>query len=214
MKRYGVRSKRRAGKREGASRMMLSTTALAPGDAPKLAAALQRAEIRIRQLEQENNALHQEIRWIDKLLAVPASIMSPSHKVTLRAAVKAYLAATPNEHGMVSIASWKVCQQVGQSKDTFLKNLTYCAEKLGILRKQVVRPGLADGDFSATLSIGVTDLLAHPEKYVVATPRQHGGLRQICPHCHSDRLKKQVIIVCQDCGAIVSEHTSEINPNA
>ncbi len=115
---------------------------------------------------------------------------------------------------MVSIESWKVCKQAGQSKETFLKNLAYCTEQLGILRKQVERPGLAAGDFSATLSIGVTDLLAHPEKYTVATPRQHGGLRQICPHCQSDRLKKHVIIVCQECGAIISEHASEVNPDA
>ncbi len=98
-----------------------------------------------------------------------------------------------------------------QSKSTFLKNLTYCAEKLGILRKQVERPETAAGDFSATLSIGITDRLAHPEKYAVATPRQHGGLREVCPHCHSDRLKKKVIVVCQECGAIISEHTSAIN---
>ena len=80
--------------------MTLSTTALAQYDAPRLAAALQRAQERIQELEQENSALHHEIRWIDKLLAVPASIMSPSHKVTLRAAVKAYQQATPDEDGL------------------------------------------------------------------------------------------------------------------
>ena len=37
--------------------MTLSTTALTHSDAPKLAAALQRAEARIHALEQENNAL-------------------------------------------------------------------------------------------------------------------------------------------------------------
>jgi hypothetical protein len=179
-----------------------------------LLAALNRAQQRIRILEQENDLLRQEISWIDKLLAVPASIMSPSHKVTLRAAIKAYLSGTPDEQGLVSIESWKVCKMAGQSKDTFLKNLTYCAQKLGILRKQVERPGTAAGDFSATLSIGITDRLAHPEKYAVATPRQHGGLREVCPHCHSDRLKKKVIVVCQDCGAIISESTSDINPDA
>jgi len=78
-------------------------------------AALNRAQERIHVLEHENNQLHQEIRWIDRLLAVPASIMSPSHKVTLRAAMKAYLGATPNEEGMVSIESWKVCNQAGHS---------------------------------------------------------------------------------------------------
>jgi hypothetical protein len=57
--------------------MLLSTTTRAHDDAPKLAAALQRAEARIRELEQENSALRNELRWIDRLLAVPASIMSP-----------------------------------------------------------------------------------------------------------------------------------------
>jgi hypothetical protein len=67
--------------------MTLSTNALDQHDAPKLAAALERANQRIHVLEQENHALHQEssalrheIRWIDRLLAVPASIMSPSAK--------------------------------------------------------------------------------------------------------------------------------------
>src|SRR5512142_2484599 len=99
--------------------MTLSTTALGHYDAPQLAAALQRAQERICQLEQENSALQHEIRWIDRLLAVPASIMSPSHKVTLRAAVKAYQQGTPDEHGLVQIKSWKLCQTVGQSKQTF-----------------------------------------------------------------------------------------------
>jgi transcription initiation factor TFIIIB Brf1 subunit/transcription initiation factor TFIIB len=196
---------------------IMSTSAVAASqDMPPspLLVSLKRAQERIHILEQENNQLRQEIRWIDKLLAVPASIMSPSHKVTLRAAIKAYLSGTPDEQGLVSIESWKVCKMAGQSKDTFLKNLTYCAEKLSILRKQVERPGLAAGDFSATLSIGITDRLAHPEKYAVATPRQHGGLHEVCPHCHSDRLKKKVIVVCQECGAIISEHTSDINPGA
>jgi len=124
----------------------MSTSAVtASQDKPPsaLLAALNRAQQRICILEQENNQLRQEIRWIDKLLAVPASIMSPSHKVTLRAATKAYLSGTPNQQGLVSIESWKVCKMAGQSKDTFLNNLTYCAEKLGILRKQVERPGTA-----------------------------------------------------------------------
>ena len=90
--------------------MTLSPPALAQYDAPKLAAALTRAQQRIQELEQENNALRNEIRWIDRLLAVPASIMSPSHKVTLRAAVKAYQQGTPDEHGLVQIESWKLCK--------------------------------------------------------------------------------------------------------
>jgi hypothetical protein len=155
-----------------------------------LLGALNRAQERIRLLEKENNQLRREIRWIDKLLAVPASIMSPSHKVTLRAAVKAYLSSIPDEQGLVSIESWKVCKMAGQSKDTFLKNLTYCAETLGILRKQVERPGLAEGDFSATLSIGITDRLAHPEKYAGATPRQHGVCVKSAPTATATDSKK------------------------
>jgi hypothetical protein len=69
--------------------MTLSTKTLAQHDAPKLAAALERAQARIRELEQENSALHHEIRWIDRLLAVPASIMS--NILTLRAIYKSLL---------------------------------------------------------------------------------------------------------------------------
>ena len=57
--------------------MLLSTATGAHDDAPRLAAALQRAKERIRELEQENSALRTELRWIDRLFAVPASIMSP-----------------------------------------------------------------------------------------------------------------------------------------
>ena len=57
--------------------MLLSTTTHAHDDVPRLAAALQRAQDRIRELEHENSALRTELRWIDRLLAVPASIMSP-----------------------------------------------------------------------------------------------------------------------------------------
>ena len=192
--------------------MTLSTTALAQDDAPKLAAALQRAEARIRQLEQENSALHNEIRWIDKLLAVPASIMSPSHKVTLRAAVKAYQQATPDENGLVQIESWKLCKTVGQSKQTFLDNLTYCTEQLGILTKK--RERLVDSvtnDYTTNLSIGVAPLLARPHEYKAPTPRNHGGERRLCPHCQSDRLQRKVTITCMDCGSLLDETISLVN---
>jgi transcription initiation factor TFIIIB Brf1 subunit/transcription initiation factor TFIIB len=192
--------------------MTLSTTALAHDDAPKLAAALQRAKIRIQELEQENSALHHEIRWIDKLLAVPASIMSPSHKVTLRAAVKAYQQGTPDENGLVQIESWKLCKTVGQSRQTFLENLTYCTERLGILTKK--RERLVDSDtndYTTNLSIGVTPLMAHPHQYKVETPRNHGGERQLCPHCHSDRLQRKVTIICMHCGSVLDEKISLVN---
>ena len=42
--------------------MTFSTTALAHYDAPKLAAALERAQARIRELEAEVGRLHQEIK--------------------------------------------------------------------------------------------------------------------------------------------------------
>jgi len=192
--------------------MTLSTTALAHDDVPRLAAALQRAEIRIRQLEQENNALHTEIRWIDRLFAVPASIMSPSHKVTLCAAVKAYQQGTPDANGLVQIESWKLCTTVGQSRQTFLDNLTYCTEKLGILTKK--REHLVESDtndYTTNLYIGVTPLLAHPQQYKVEQPRNHGGERQLCPHCQSDRLQRKVTITCMQCGSVVDENTSLVN---
>jgi hypothetical protein len=192
--------------------MTLSTTALAHYDAPKLAVALERAEIRIQELEKENSALHNEIRWIDRLLAVPASIMSPSHKVTLRAAVKAYQQGTPDENGMIQIESWKLCKTVGQSRQTFLDNLTYCAEKLGILMKKRERLVESDtNDYTTNLFIGVTPLLAHPHHYKVETPRNHGGERQLCPHCQSDRLQRKVTMTCMNCGSVLDEKISLAN---
>src|SRR5260221_8720358 len=192
--------------------MTLSTNALGHEDALKLAAALQRAQARIDALEQENNALRTELRWIDRLFAVPASIMSPSQKVTLRAAVKAYQQATPDANGLVQIESWKLCKSVGQSKQTFLDNLTYCAEQLGILtkkRERVVES--ATNDYTTNLYIGVTPLLAHPQQYQVEQPRNHGGERQRCPHCHSDRLQRKVTSTCMNCGSVLEEKISLVN---
>ena len=192
--------------------MLLSTTTRAHDDAPKLATALQRAEARIRELEHENSALRNEIRWIDRLLAVPASIMSPSQKVTLRAAVKAYQKGTPDDNGLVQIESWKLCKTVGQSKQTFLDNLTYCAEKLGILTKKRERIVESEtNDYTTNLYIGVTPLLAHPQQYQVEQPRNHGGERQRCPHCHSERLQKKVILTCMNCGSVLDEKISPVN---
>jgi transcription initiation factor TFIIIB Brf1 subunit/transcription initiation factor TFIIB len=204
--------------------MTIPSSALADqqdGQVPALLAALQRAQERITALEHERDQLRhecgelrQEMRWIDQLLAVPAAVMSPSHKVTLRAVVKEIQSHTPDARGLVEIKSWELCQTVGQSKETFLSNLTYCAEQLGLLRKQIERPGLAQGDFSANYFLGVTDRLAHPHTYTVSTPRQHGGLREVCPHCHSDRLKKKVTVTCQDCGAVLRERSSDVNTDA
>lgn len=50
--------------------------------------------------------------------------------------------------------------------------------------------------------------------YKASTPRQHGGLREVCPHCHSDRLKKKVTVTCQDCGAVLREWSSDVNTDA
>jgi hypothetical protein len=204
--------------------MTLPSSALAEhqdGQVPALLAALQSAQGRITELEHERDQLRhecgelrQEMRWIDQLLAVPAAVMSPSHKVTLRAVVKEIKSHTPDARGLVEIKSWELCQTVGQSKETFLSNLTYCAEQLGLLRKQIERPGLAQGDFSANYFLGVTGRLAHPHTYTVSTPRQHGGLHEVCPHCHSERLKKKVTMTCQDCGAVLRESSSDVNTDA
>jgi transcription initiation factor TFIIIB Brf1 subunit/transcription initiation factor TFIIB len=204
--------------------MTIRSSALADqqdAQVPALLAALQRAQERITELEHERDQLRhecgklrQEMRWIDQLLAVPAAVMSPSHKVTLRAVVKEIQSHPPDARGLVEIKSWELCQTVGQSKETFLTNLNYCAEQLGLLRKHVERPGLAQGDFSANYFLGVTDRLAHPHMYTVNTPRQHGGPREVCPHCHSERLKKKVTVTCQDCGAVLRESSSDVNTDA
>jgi hypothetical protein len=156
----------------------------------------------------------QEIRWVDKLLAVPASIMSPSQKVTLRAAAKAIQRAAPHDQKLVQVESWKLCKTVGQSKDTFLDNLTYLSEKVGVLRKETQRVVTEDGAYTTNLYIGATDLITRPEHYHVEKPRNHGGERLLCPHCHSDRLQKKVIITCMGCGAVLDEHSSQVNKEA
>lgn len=184
---------------------------LAISEGPALLAAYQEAQGRIRVLEEENAELRQEIRWIDKLLAVPASVMSPSQKVTLRAASKALQHAGRNGQELTQIESWNLCKTVGQSKDTFLDNLKYLSEKVGVLQKKTERAFCEDGSCTTNLYIGPTDLIADPEKYHVEKPRNHGGERLLCPHCQSDRLQKKVTITCMGCGAVLDEHSSEVN---
>lgn len=177
-------------------------------------ATLKQENTRVKQenitLRQEHAAAQQELRWIANLLAVPASILSPSHKATLYAAAKALQCATPDDQGLVHIESWNLCKTVGQSKDTFLDNLTYLSETAGILRKKTQRVVTEDGTYTTNLSIGATDLIAHPERYHVEKPRNHGGERLRCPHCYSDRLQKKVIITCMGCGAVLEEQASQI----
>jgi hypothetical protein len=65
----------------------------------------------------------------------------------------------------------------------------------------------------------IDQLLAVPAtvmspSHKVNTPRQHGGLREVCPHYHSDRLKKKVTVTCQDCGAVLRERSSDVNTDA
>ncbi len=192
--------------------MSLSTTALAQYDVPKLAQENKALRAALRHAQERIHALENEMGWIHKLLAVPASIMSPSHKVTLCAAVKAYQQGTPDANGLVQIESWKLCKTVGQSRQTFLDNLTYCAEQLGILTKKRERLVESDtNDYTTNLYIGVTPLLAHPYQYKVEQPRNHGGERQLCPHCHSDRLQRKVTITCMQCGSILDEKISLVN---
>ncbi len=153
----------------------------------------------------------QENHWTAKLLAVPATILSPSHKATLYAAAKALQRAAPDGQKLVQIESWNLCKTVGQSKDTFLDNLTYLSEKVGVLRKETQRVVTEDGAYTTNLYIGATDLIAHPERYHVEKPRNHGGARLLCPHCQSDRLQKKVTITCMGCGAVLDEHASQVN---
>lgn len=174
-------------------------------DQPALQHAYQRVQRQREALTQENAALRQEIRWIDRLLAVPSSVLSASQKMTLRTATKALTHQASPKDELTLIESWKLCRTVGQSKDTFLDNVNYLHEQVGVLRKQTRRTLSDDSTYTISLSIGATELLAHPERYHVTKPRNHGGERQRCPHCHSDRLQKKVTITCMGCGMLLDE---------
>jgi hypothetical protein len=184
---------------------------LALPEGPALLAAYQQVLERNTVLEEENAALKQEIRWTAKLLAVPASTMSPSQKVTLYAAAQAMNQQAPDADGLVQIESWNLCQTVGQSKDTFLDNLTYLSENVGVLRKHTQRIVTEDGNYTTNLYIGATDLIPRPDLYRAKKPRNHGGERLLCLHCHSDRLQKKVTITCMSCGSVIDERTSQVN---
>jgi transcription initiation factor TFIIIB Brf1 subunit/transcription initiation factor TFIIB len=66
-------------------------------------------------------------------------------------------------------------------------------------------------DYTTNLYIGVTPRLSHPQQYQVEQPRNHGGERQLCPHCHSDRLQRKVTITCMHCGSVLDEKISLVN---
>ncbi|HEX6554682.1 MAG TPA: hypothetical protein VF026_18085 [Ktedonobacteraceae bacterium] len=129
------------------------------GHVPALLAALHRDQLRITELEHERDQLRhecgqlrQEMRWIDQLLAVPAAVMSPSHKVTLRAVVKEIQSHTPDARGLVEIKSWELCQMVGQSKETFLTNLTSCSANT-LSGRDWHKATLAPRTFSGSLTV-------------------------------------------------------------
>jgi hypothetical protein len=66
-------------------------------------------------------------------------------------------------------------------------------------------------DYTTNLYIGVTPRLSHPQQYQVETPRNHGGERQLCPHCHSDRLQRKVTMTCMNCGSVLDEKICLVN---
>ncbi len=172
---------------------------------------LEQAHKYILQLERERDVLREKLHWIDELLAVPSLVMSASHKITLQAAVKAYQAHIPDEEGWVAIESWKVCRTAGQSKETFLTNLAYC-EQLGVLQKKCVRPHVALGDYTATLSIQTTDLLPSPNQYRASTARVHGGRRsRRCPSCGSAELDSSTTYACRRCKHIHVEKRNSMS---
>ena len=69
----------------------------------------------------------------------------------------------------------------------------------------------ATNDYTTNLYIGVTPRLSRPQDYKVETPRNHGGERQRCPHCHSDQLQRKVIMTCMQCGSVLEEKISLVN---
>ena len=146
--------------------MMLSPTALAQYDRPKLMTLLRRAYEQIQALESEVGQLRQQITWRDQLDAVPATVMSQNQKAALKVTLQDIQHKAPDADGLVQIASWHLCKKAGMSKGTFLDHLAYCAD-LGILckRTEQVRDPDSQQVIATNYYVGTTELTAYPSKY-------------------------------------------------
>jgi len=163
-----------------------------------------------QQLEQRCNKAEQKIAWLNRLFRIPAKIMSPSHKITVATTTGAIEHEKPGEEGFIEVESWKLGKQGGQGKAAVLNNLKH-AEKLGILEKRKVPYYDEAGNRKTRLYIKPTPLLARPEAIETPDPRNHGGAREICPDCGSDRIQKRVICTCKDCGRVIRDNVKDLN---
>jgi hypothetical protein len=150
------------------------------------------------------------LNWERRLRRIDAKILSPSHKATLASAAETIEKATPDEEGFIQVESWKLGKESGQGKAAVLNNLKY-AEQLGIIERKKEPYYDEAGNRKTRLYIKPTPLLARPEAIETPDPRNHGGARETCPDCGSDRIQKRVICTCKDCGRVIRDNVKDLN---
>ncbi len=178
-----------------------------------LAAALRR----IAELEQENTALKQELRYIRKVDAIPSKTESVSQKATLKGIYRAIEGRSPDtEDGYYRLEPWRIGIWEGQSPQTVRDNISFYSDEIPVLQKKLVRVPDEEAPlgFRHETYIKPTDLFYRPEKHQLdAPPRDHGGKRIICPNpeCGSDCIERRVILTCKVCGEPISDTRTDLN---
>jgi hypothetical protein len=147
--------------------------------------------------------------WQRDLLAVPATQLSPSEKL---AALALYpTVQNQRDRGQAEpeiIYIPELAERAGLSAQTFGTCLKRLEDAGGIDRRVSRDPDTKH----RRVSITATDrYFEAPATLQPPTPRNHGGQRQVCPECGSDRLTVRTRIVCEDCGTYHDEPPRPVN---
>jgi len=148
--------------------------------------------------------------WQRDLLAVPATQLSPSEKLT---AIALYpLLQNQRDRGQLepeTIYIPELAQRAGVSPQTTGANLKGLEAAGGIRRTVNYDPDTKHRRVGVTAT---TRFFEAPSTLEPPAPRNHGGKREVCSECGSDRLTVHTRIVCEDCGAYHDEPPRPVNP--
>jgi hypothetical protein len=170
----------------------------------------------------------ERLNWFKELCAVPARVLSPSHKITLMVIVL-YTQWWVPEQGWYRIDSHFLAQQAGMDKETFLKNLAYLTGHVGLFEKKYETIWYTDEHApkkkcTKHLYIQPSEKawLTYPSTYRVAegkAERKQGGIqapRAKCIECGSEDIDRYEAQICNACGYVhyIPLDVAPCNPDA
>lgn len=166
--------------------------------------------------------------WWRELCAVPARVLSPSHKITLMV-ILLHTNFWSRDLGWYRIDSVFLAKQAGMDKETFLKNLTYLTRNVGLFEKKHEIIWYSDEDSpkkkcTKTLLIQPSEKawLRYPSAYRIAdgkTERKQGGIqvpRPRCVECGSEDIDRYEAQICNACHYVhyIPLDVAPCNPDA